>query len=181
MRTTGPDVERGESVSVPTAGQVLARTVPAAAVLAAGLPVLTQWALDGSSNTDVAWLPFAPAMLMVVALIVQHLVQAPRPRLDPHADQKALRRWLVFTSASGRVPEDPQTRTAVGVLACGPLETAALAVGGIAGIIAIWIVRDQTWWAVTVILVALIAVVPMLRARRSWRYLRALHAPAHTG
>lgn len=180
-RPATPDVEQNGNVPVPAPGQVLLRTVPAAAVLTVGLPVLTYWGLDGNGNARGGWLPFAPALLMGLALLAQHLAQAPRPRLDQHADQKTLRRWIRFTSGSGRVPEDPCARTAAGALACGQLETAVLTLAALGGIIGIWFVRPETWWAVTAVLLMLIAVVPVLRARRSWRYLQALDAHERTG
>lgn len=173
--------EPAASTPLPTAGQVLTRTMPAATVLALGWPLLTYWGLYGNGNERSSWLPFAPALLMIAALLVQHLVRPPRPRLDPRADQKALRRWMLLASSSGRTPEDPHARTAAGILACKQLETAALMLGTIAGVIAIWVISGETWWAVTAILLALIAVVPTLRARRGWHYLKALHAPARTG
>ncbi|MFF0903061.1 UNVERIFIED_CONTAM: hypothetical protein RF653_05240 [Kocuria sp. CPCC 205316] len=49
-------------------------------------------------------------------------------------------------------------------------------VSGIAGVVAIWILRTETWWAGTAVLMMLIAVVLVIRARRGWAYLRALHS-----
>lgn len=180
-RTGDRDVEQGGIIPVPTARQVLLRTLPPAALLAVGLPLITRWALNDSGDARGEWRMFAPAFLMGAALILQHLAQAPRPQIDQQADQAGLRRWLVFTSASGRVPEDPRTRISVGVLACGQLETAVLMMGAILGVIANWFVRSNSLWAATTILLLLIAVVPAVRARRGWRYLQALDAHERTG
>ncbi|MFW3386771.1 UNVERIFIED_CONTAM: hypothetical protein RF648_12250 [Kocuria sp. CPCC 205274] len=167
-------------VPVPTGGQVLARAVPAAAVLTAGFPALARWGLDDSGTARSPWVTFGPALLPGLALIVQRLVQAPRARLDVHQDRGALRRSVGFAASSGRLPDDPGTRVAAGVLACTHLESAATIVAGIAGVVAIWILRTETWWAATAALMMLIAVVPVLRARRGWVYLRALHAAERT-
>lgn len=174
------DVPPHRNVPVPTPGRVLLHTLPAAAVLTVGLPLLTYWEPDGAEDARGGWIPFAPALLMGLALVVQHLARARRPGLDQHADQKALRRWIGHTAGSGRVPEDPSARTAAGALACGQLETAVLTGGAVGGIIGIWFVRPESWWAVTAALLMLIAVVPVLRARRSWRYLQALDAHERT-
>ncbi|TDL38568.1 hypothetical protein [Kocuria rosea] len=163
-------------VPVPTGGQVLARAVPAAAVLTAGFPALVQWGLDDSGTARSPWVTFGPALLLGLALIVQRLVQAPRARLGVHQDKRPLRRSIGITASSGRVPDDPGTRIAAGVLACTQLESATTIVAGIAGVVAIWILRTETWWAVTAILMMLVAVVPVIRARRGWAYLRVLHA-----
>lgn len=166
---------------MPTSAQVLARTLPAAALLAGGPPALVHWGVDETGNARTGWITLAPALLMGVALLVQHLVQAPRPRLDAHRDQPALRRWIRIASDSGRLPADPRTRAAAGALACGQLETAALTLAGIVGVIGIWVVRAETWWAVTAVLLMLIAVIPAVRARRSERYLTAVHPDRTTG
>src|SRR3712207_6665185 len=135
-RTGDRDVEQGGIIPLPTARQVLLRTLPAAALLAAGLPLITHWALHHTGDARRESRMFAPARLMGAALILQHLTQAPRPPIDQYADPARLRRWLTFTSASGRVPQDPRTRITAGVLACGQLETAVLMMGAILGVIA---------------------------------------------
>lgn len=66
------------------------------------------------------------------------------------------------------------------MLACSQLESATTIVAGIAGVVAVWILRTETWWAVTAVLMMLIAVVPVIRARRGWAYLDALHAVERT-
>ena len=167
-------------VPVPTGRQVLARAVLAATVLTIGFPALVHWGLDDSGTARNAWVTFGPALLLGLALIVQRLIQAPRARLDAHQDKGSLRRSIGIAASSGRVPDDPDTRAAAGVLACGQLESAAMTLAGIAGIIAIWILRAETWWAVTAVLLTLISVVPVIRARRSWAYLDALHSTGRT-
>jgi hypothetical protein len=66
---------------------------------------------------------------------VQRLVQAPRARLDVRQDKEPLRRSMGITASSGRVPDDPETRVAAGVLACTQLESATTIVAGIAGVV----------------------------------------------
>jgi ABC-type siderophore export system fused ATPase/permease subunit len=114
--------QQAAEVPVPTDGQVLARAVPAAAVLKIGI-----------------------------------------------------------TASSGRLPEDPHNRVAAGVLACTQLESTAMIVAGVASVVAIWILRTETWWAVTAVLMMLIAVVPVVRVRRGWAHLDALHSAERTG
>lgn len=166
-------------VPVPTGGQALARAAPAAAVLTAGFPALVRWGLDDSGTARSPWVTFGPALLVGLALIVQRLVRAPRARLDVHRDKGPLRRSIGIAASSGRLPDDPDTRVAAGVLACTQLESAAMVGAGI-GVVAIWILRTETWWAATAALMMLIAVAPVLRARRSWAYLHALHAAERT-
>lgn len=156
---------------------MLARTLPAATLLAAGLPVLASWGLDGNGDAPGGWLPFAPALLMGAVLILQQLAQAPRPGPDRLPDRRSLRRWLAFTAASGRLPEDPPTRVAAGALACAQLETAVLTLSAVTGMVAAWFLRPAPWWAVTALLLLPAALLPLVRARRAWRYLEALHGP----
>lgn len=181
LGTMNESAQQTAEVPVPTGGQVLARAVPAAAVLTVGFPALVHWGLDDSGTARSPWVTFGPALLLGLALIVQRLVQAPRARLDVHQDKGALRRSIGITASSGLVPDDPGTRVAAGVLACTQLESATTIVAGIAGVVAVWILRTETWWAVTAVLMMLIAVVPVLRARRAWAYLDALHAAERTG
>lgn len=166
---------------MPTGGQVLARAAPAAAVLTVGCPALVHWGLDDSGAARSTWVVFGPALLVGLALIVKRLLQAPRARFDGHDDQTALHRSIRIASVSGRLPDDPHTRAVAGVLACRQLESAAMTLAGIAGVIASWILRTETWWAATAVLLMLISVVPVIRARRSWVYLRALHGTGRTG
>lgn len=165
-----------DELPVPTCRQVLARAVPAAAVLTLGFPALVHWGLDDRGTARSAWVTFAPALLVILALVVQRLVQAPRAHLDVHQDKGPLRRSITIAASTGRLPDDPDARAAAGVLACRQLESATMVVAGIAGVVAIWILRTETWWAVTAVLMTLIAVAPVIRARRGWAYLRVLHA-----
>jgi hypothetical protein len=84
-RAATPDVEQHESVPVPAPGQVLLRTVPAAAVLTVGLPVQTSWGLDGNGNARGGWLPFAPADRAAPATGGRGAPGTPRPA-SAHVD-----------------------------------------------------------------------------------------------
>ncbi|GGG44035.1 hypothetical protein GCM10011374_02990 [Kocuria dechangensis] len=125
--------QQTEHVPVPTVRQTLVRTLPASMMLLIGPPLLTWWLLDVAGRQMDWWWLLALCTWLGLSLLVQRVVQAPRPRLAKRAERRALDQWLTFTAKDGRTPEGPRTRTAAGTLACSGLEaelaTAAMAAG----------------------------------------------------
>ncbi len=164
-----------DAVPVPTVGQVLAHSVPAVLVLAAGVPSVVRWGVDGHGDALGDWRHLPLVALIAVAGALLGLVRAPRPRLGVDVDQEAMQRWLVFAAVSHRLPEDARTRITAGAFACRQLEAAALMLAGVAGLIATAITRSSPWWVVLGAFLVLIGTVRIVRARRGWIYLRLLH------
>ncbi|MUN63817.1 hypothetical protein GMA12_11820 [Kocuria sediminis] len=170
-----------DAVPVPTVGQVLAHSVPAVLVLAAGVPLVVQWTLDGHGDVLGDWSHLPLIALITVASVLHALVRAPRPRLGVDVDRGAMQRWLVFAAVSRGLPENPRTRITAGAFACQQLEAAVLMLAGVASLITTAIIRSSPWWAIVGALIVLIWTVQVIRARRGWNYLQLLHAGDRTG
>lgn len=180
-RAADGGLRRVDDVPVPTVGQVLAHSVPAVLMLAAGVPLVMQWTLDGHGDALGDWSHLPPIALITVASVLHALVRAPRPRLGVDVDRGAMQRWLVFAAVSRRLPENPRTQITAGAFACQQLEAAALMLAGVAGMMATGIIRSSPWWAVVGALIVLIWTVQVIRARRGWIYLDLLHTGDRTG
>lgn len=180
-RAVDGGVPRVDAVPVPTVGRVLVHSMPAVLVLAAGVPLVVQWTLDGPGDALEDWSHLPLILLITVAGVLHVLVRAPRPRLGVDVDRGAMQRWLVFAAVSRGLPENPRTRITAGTFACQQLEAAVLMLAGVAGLIATGIIRWSPWWAVIGALIVLIWTVQVIRARRGWIYLHLLHTGDRTG
>jgi hypothetical protein len=109
-----------DAVPVPTAGQVLVRALPVAAVVLIGLPLVIRLVLDENGDTRTPWWPVPLLALFGLAFLVDRYAQAPRPRIDQRVGDA---RWKPAFAAAAKtvsLPEHPEVRTAVGVVACQP-------------------------------------------------------------
>ncbi|GEO97041.1 hypothetical protein [Kocuria turfanensis] len=173
-------VRQVDAVPVPTVGRVLAHSVPAVLLLAAGVPLVVQWTLEGHGDALGNWSHLPLILLITVASVLHALVRAPRPRLGVDVDRGAMQRWLLFAAVSRRLPENPRARITAGAFACQQLEAAALMLAGVAGLIITAIIRSSPWWAIVGALIVLIWTLQVIRARRGWIYLQLLHTADDT-
>ncbi|MEX5256666.1 hypothetical protein [Kocuria arenosa] len=172
---------RTDEVPVPTAGQVLVRTLPVASVVIVGIPLAIQLVLDESGETRTIWW-LAPLLAVFgLAMLVHHYAKEPRPRFDKRAGQTQWEMAFAEAARTGALPEHPDVRKAVGVVTCLSIEGL---VGAVAIVIAFLICGPFVPafpWLAALGGPVLLTVVYALRARRGWAYLRALHAVERTG
>jgi hypothetical protein len=180
-RVEGSDAHRAKSLPVPTAGQVVARTLPAVAVIVVGF-LLLAWLVTNFAGEVLTsswpWAVMAWSGLIVISL---GLARRPWPRLEKSADQVSLKRAHALASESGKLPNDPSQRSAAGALAWRRVVAAISATSFALGSVLAVVVRPVLPWWVLVVLAVVLAVFHLVRARPSWRYLQRLHAPARTG
>lgn len=180
-RAAAGEPSRIDTVPVPAAGQVVARTLPASVVLVIAMPVALWWLLDTpSGELRTPWWPVLLIGLLVVFHVLARLARAPRPRL-PQVPPERIHSALVSASRTDAVPSDPQVRTAAGVTACRRIEAAAHAVAASAGVLVAWLLVPQPPWAAFAVVAGALAVFHIGRARHSWSGLRTLHAAGRTG
>ena len=170
-----------QSVPVPTVGQVLVRALPAAVVLGAGFPVLAWW---WSLNEDSSF--WAVMAVLVGGFLlgwgILRITQAPRPRLGKKAERKSQQRTIASTAENGVPPADPSQRSAAGALACEFVEWVPLGAAAVVGFVITMFVTGDSTWAVPAAGLTINSMLYVRQTRRSWRYLKALHAtPATIG
>lgn len=165
----------GSPTAVPTARQVLLRCLAVSPLLIAGLP-LVPWlfleVLIGVRRSE--WLPAFCGYVIVVA-VAAHLARGPRPRLAPRTDRAPLKHTISATHRTGEVPEDPARRAAAGALACQLVESAVMGSTGAIGLGITAISRPLLPWTAAAAILAVAALVHIVRARPGWRYLQLLH------
>lgn len=180
-RHVNGDAPELASTPMPTAGQVVARALPAAAVLAIASPLMLWWLLDtptGEARTP--WWPVLLGALVALCAVIGRLSQVPRPRL-PQVPSERVRSALVSSSRTGTVPSDPQVRTAAGVTACLRIEAAITGVAtAAAALLTALLLPGRPWTSIAVVM-GLLAAIHLLRARHSRRCLTALHSGDRTG
>ena len=161
---------------MPRAGQVLVRTLPVAAALIIGLPLVVRLVLDESGQTRSIWWPVPLITLFGLILLLQRYAQAPRPRFDKRVGQAQWKQAFTAAAKTGSLPPHPEVRIAVGVVACLSIEAL---VGAAAIVIAILLcapIAPDFPWLPALGGPVFLTVVYALRARHGWAYLQALHA-----
>ncbi|MUN62495.1 hypothetical protein GMA12_04970 [Kocuria sediminis] len=121
------------------------------------------------------------AALFAVPLAVHHFVRAPRPRRDKRVNPQRVKALLEKPEHPGVAPEGHAVRTAAGVTACDRIEAAAVSVGLSLAILVLLLTRGDRVWTMLTVVFGFFAVIHVVRARRGWAYLRALHAAERTG
>ncbi|MEX5271900.1 hypothetical protein [Kocuria sabuli] len=166
-----------QDITVPTAGQVIARSLPAALVTVLGLPLLG-WFLP----TDVreGWWFLSAIAIMVSTFLVLHLVQAPRPRFDKQVSQERWSWSLTYVAKHRSVSADPGVRTAAAVAACSEIEMFIVHVGIVLGGVLGHLIRPDFFWLSFVGAAAGAVLVAAFRLRRSWIYLGLVHSKTRT-
>ncbi|TDL42468.1 hypothetical protein [Kocuria rosea] len=172
--------QRTDAVPVPKAGQVFFRALAAAAVLAISLPLATWWLREASSDGG-PWWGWLLILVATIGLstIIQRYMSPPRPRIDPRTGQA---QWAPATATAvktGELPACPEVRTAVGVAACVNIEGLFVLTALLVAIVLSAMILPELWSALTP--VAVLTGMAAFRVRRSWVYLRALHAAERTG
>lgn len=180
-RTAAGEPSRIDTVPVPTAGQVVAGTMPAAAVLVIAMPGALWWLWDTPSDElRTSWWPALLIGLLVLFHVLARLARTPWPR-PPHVPSERVRCALVSATRTGAVPSEPQVCIAAGVTACQRVEAAVHAVAATAGVLFASLLVPQPSWTAFAVFAAGLAVIHLVRAWHSWAYLRALHDDDHTG
>lgn len=169
-----------DTAPVPTVGQVVAGTVPAAVVLVVAMPVALWWLLDTSSGElRIPWWPVLLLGSLALFHVLARLARAPRPTGLPPVSAERVRNALVAAARTGAVPPEPRVRAAAGATACQRVEAAAYAVAATTGVLVASLLVPQPAWTVFAVLAGILAVIHVLRARHPWAYLRAAHHGDH--
>lgn len=180
-RPAGDLLAPGSPTTVPTARQTLLRCLAVSPLLIAGLP-LVPWlfleVLIGVRRSE--WLPAFCGYVIVVA-VAAHLAHGPRPRLAPRTDRVPLKHAIAVAHRTGELPADPVHRTAAGALACQLAESAVMGTAGAIGLGLTALGRPLLPWAAAAAILAIAAVIHIVRARPGWRYLQLLHGDSRTG
>lgn len=180
-RTTAGRRAQAGTVPVPTAGRVVAGTLPASAVLVIAMPLALWWLLDAPSvEPRTPWWPVPLIGLPVLFHVLARYARTPRPR-PPQVSAEQVRTAVVTASRTGAVPSEPQVRTAAGVTSCQRIEAAAHALAALVGVLIASLVVPQPPWTVFIVFGIALAVHHAVRARRSWAYLRELHPAGRAG
>lgn len=166
-----------EGVTIPTVGQVVIRSIPAAAVGLLGLPLLG-WFL--SADVREGWWFVSALALMVSAFLVLQLVQAPRPSFDKRVSQERWSWSLAYVAKHRSVSTDPGVRTAAALAACSEIELFVVHVGIVVGGVLADVIRPKFFWLSLVGAATGGALAAAFRLRRSWIYLRLVHSPTTT-
>lgn len=91
-------------------------------------------------------------------------------------NREPLQRAINSTAENGVPPADPLHRAAVSPLACELVEAALLHAAAIVGLILTAFVTGASTWLVPVGVLTIIAALDVRSTRRSWRYIKVLHA-----
>ncbi|MGQ1797363.1 hypothetical protein ACT4S5_09530 [Kocuria oceani] len=172
-----------DTAPAPTVGQVVARTVPAAAVLVVAMPVALWWLLDTSSGAlRTPWWPALLLALLALFHLLARLAHTPRPTDLPPTSAERVHNALIAATRTGAVPSESRVRATAGVIACQRVEAAVYAVAATTGVLVASLLVPQPAWtvfAVFAVFAGILAVIHTLRARRPWAYLHALHHDDH--
>ena len=168
-----------QSVPVPTVGQVLVRALPAAIMMLAGFPLLAWWWLVNEDSSFWAVMAVLGGNIFLGSGILR-ISQAPRSRLGKKADRESLQRTIASTAEKGVPPADPSQRAAAGALACEIVEWSLLRVAAAVGFVLTIFVTGVLFWGVLAAAFTFNAMVDARRTRRSWHYLKAIHAAPRT-
>ncbi|GAA1750569.1 hypothetical protein [Kocuria aegyptia] len=166
-----------QSVSIPTAGQVVIRSLPAAAVGLLGLPLLGRFLPPGVGE---GWWFLSALAIMTSTFLVLYLVQAPRPRVDKQVSQERWSWSLAYVAKHRSVSTDPGVRTAAALAACSEIELFIVHVGIVVGGVLGNVIRPGFFWLSFVGASTGAGLVAAFRLRRSCFYLRLVHAMTTT-
>ena len=169
-----------DTAPIPTVGQVVARTVPAAAILVLAMPVALWWLLDTSSGAlRTPWWPVLLLGLLALFHLLARLARTPRPTDLPPVPAERVRNALIAAARTGALPPEPPVRAAAGVTACQRIEAAAYAVAATTGVLVASLLVPQPAWTSFAVVAGILALIHVLRARHPWAYLRAVHHDDH--
>lgn len=168
----------GSGIAVPTVGQVIARSIPAAAVPALGLPLL---GLLLPADVREGWWVLSSLAIMASTFLVLRLVQAPRPPFDKQVSQERWSWSLTYVAKHRSVSADPGVRTAAALAACSEIEMFVVHVGIVVGGVLGNVVRPEFLWLSFVGAATAAALVAAFRLRRSWTYLKLVHSASRAG
>ena len=102
-----------DTAPVPTVGQVVVGTVPAAAILVVAMPVALWWLLDTSSGElRTPWWPGLLLGLLVLFHLLARLARPPRPTGLPPVSAQRVRNTLDSAARTGAVPSESPVRAA---------------------------------------------------------------------
>ena len=166
-----------QGASIPTAGQVVIRSIPAAAVGLLGLPLLGRFL---PPDVGEGWWFLSALAIMTSTFLVLYLVQAPRPRFDKQVSQERWSWSLAYVAKHRSVSTDPGVRTAAALAACSEIEFFIVHVGIVVGGVLGNVIRPEFLWLSFVGASTGAALVATFRLRRSWIYLRLVHAKTTT-
>ncbi|MEX5307613.1 hypothetical protein RF644_17850 [Kocuria sp. CPCC 205258] len=167
--------QRIDEVPVPNAGQVLVRTLPVAAVVIIGLPLVIRLVLDENGDTRTPWWPVPLLALFGLAFLTDRYAQAPRPRIDQRVGDARWKPAFAAAAKTGSLPEHPEVRTAVGVVACETLEGLVFGVAMLVAIVLSALAAPGFPWLSALSFPVIFTGIKAVRARRAWVYLRSLH------
>lgn len=169
------------AVPVPTAGQVLVRTLPEAAVMVIGLPLVVRFVLDENGETRTPWWPVPLLALAGLVMLVDRYAQAPRPRYDQRVGEAQWKPAFAAAAKTGVLPEYPEVRVAVGVVACQNIEGVVTGVAMVVAVALSALAAPGFPWLGALGALVILTVINAVRAPRAWAYLRALHTIEPTG
>jgi hypothetical protein len=167
--------QRADEVPVPSPGLVLVRTLPAALMLAVGIPGLALWGLDEQGNARSDWFLLLPGLLVPAALLLHRLTKAPRPDLSPVTELEPLKWDLAVAAESGLLPPRSPAQAAA-ALACWQVEKTVLVCAAAVGATITWADRAVWLWLVLAGLCTAATLVAGRQARHGWAYLHATHS-----
>lgn len=172
---------RTDEVPVPTAGQVLVRALPVAAVLIIGLPLVVRLVLEENGDTLTPWWPVPLLALFGLVWLVDRYAQAPRPRVDQRVGDARGKPAFAEATKTGSLPEHPEVRTAVAVVACQTIGGVALGVAMVVAVALSALAAPGFPWLAALGVLVIFTVIDAVRLPRAWAYLRALHTAERTG
>ncbi|KUG56632.1 hypothetical protein AVL61_06130 [Kocuria rosea subsp. polaris] len=168
-------------VPVPTAGQALVRALPEAAVMIIGLPLVVRFVLDENGETCTPWWPVPLLALVGLAMLVDRWARAPRPRFDQRVGGAQWKSAFAAAANTGSLPEHPEVRAAVGVVACQNIEGVVVGIAMVVSVALSALAAPGFPWLGALGALVVLTGINALRVRRSWVYLRALHSAGRTG
>ncbi|MGQ1837461.1 hypothetical protein ACT4S2_03275 [Kocuria turfanensis] len=172
---------RTDEVPVPTAGQVLVRALPEAAVMIIGLPLVVRFVLDENGDTRTPWWPVPLLALVGLVMLVDRYAQAPLPRFDQRVGEAQWKPAFAAAAKTGALPEHPEVRVAVGVVACQTIEGVVVGIAMVVSVALSALAAPGFPWLGALGVLVILTGINAFRVRRSWAYLRALHTAERTG
>lgn len=173
--------QRIDEVPVPAAGQVLVRALPVAAVMIIGLPLVVRLILDENGETRTIWWPVPLLALVGLVMLIDRYAQAPRPRIDQRVGDARWKPAFAAAAKTRSLPEHPEVRAAVGVVACQTLEGLVVGIAMVVSVaLSTLVVPGFPWLAALGVLVILTGI-EAVRFPRAWAYLRVLHTAERAG
>ena len=164
---------------IPTAGQVIVRTLPACAVAILSIPLLAFFLPPDVAEQRTPWLLLIFLASVGVAGIVYHFTKVPRPRVEERALDAQWKRTFDSAATSGSLPPHPDVRVAAGAAACRVIGGFMLMVATLLGTVLCAFIRPElSWWDWGAIGFLTMAVVSAFSLRKACAYLNVLHVDA---